>query len=253
MESAKQGEHGSLTLNRMDATTLGDQLRAIFREKISSGEWSPGSMIPSENKLCEIYGVSRMTVRGVISQFVSQGFLYRIAGKGTFVCDSKMEISSLQYSGIRGQLEAMGHSVETTLISCEQAPCDEYTAKMLTLHIGEDIYVIKRTRRANGIAVSYHESYVPVKLCPNLKDKPLERDQLCKIMSTEYLLQRSRVVETLESFAADRMTANYLDVTTGFPLLLLQDQLYSADGTLYEYSKVYFRGDKIKLRIEYRD
>ena len=70
-------------------------------------------------------------------------------------------------------------------------------------------------------------------------------------MSSDYLLQRSRVVETMESYIADTTKAGYLEVFPGFPLILLEDQLYTADNTLYEYTRVYFRGDKIKVRIEY--
>ena len=240
-------------LNRADSTPLGTQLRNIIREKIRSGEWAPDTMIPSENKLSEMYGVSRMTVRGVITQFVSQGFLYRIQGKGTFVSDTKFEISGLQYSGLRKQLEEQGHSVSTELISCEKMQADEYIAEKLHIRAGDEIYRICRVRAANGVNLSYHESFVPVALCPNLEQKDLQNEQLCKIMNTDYLLQRGRVVETLESFTADRSKAGYLNVKPGFPLILLQDQLFTQDNIVYEFSSVYFRGDKMKIRIEYHD
>lgn len=249
--TAKAAGNKEQLLNRMDARPLGAQLKSIIRAKITSGEWAPNSMIPSENKLSEIYGISRMTVRGVITQFVSQGFLYRIPGKGTFVCDSKFEIRSLQYAGIRGQLEAQGHSVDTVLIGCERLPAEEFEAQKLGIPVGEEIYIIKRTRAANGVVISYHESYVPAALCPDLEKRDLQNEQLCKIMSTDYLLQRGRVVETLESFSADRVRAGYLNVKAGFSLILLQDQLYTPDNIIYEYSRVYFRGDKTKLRIEF--
>lgn len=242
-----------VALNREDAVPLCTQLRMIIREKISSGEWKPNTMIPSENRLSEVFGVSRMTVRGVITQFVSQGYLYRIQGKGTFVSDTKIEISGLQYSGIRKQLEEQGHSVTTVLISCVQQPADEYVARKLNVRIGEPVYEVRRTRSANGLAISYHQSFVPVALCPELEKKDLQNEQLCKIMNTDYLLQRGCVVETLESFTAGSTEANYLNLRIGFPLILLQDQLYTQDNVIYEYSRVYFRGDKIKIKIEYHN
>ena len=71
-------------------------------------------------------------------------------------------------------------------------------------------------------------------------------------MSNDYLLQRGRAVETLESFTADHAIAGYLDIKTGFPLILLKDILYTTDDVIYEYSCVYFRGDKTKIKIEFR-
>ncbi len=239
-------------LNRYDATPLYAQLKSIIREKISSGEWAPNSMIPSENELSQIYGVSRMTVRNVITQFVSEGILYRIQGKGTFVNESKLEISGLHYVGIRSQLEEMGHSVSTELLSCEKTLPDERLAKKLQINPGEEIFAIRRIRGANGVNISYHESFVPVKLCPDLDQKDLENEQLCTTISSNYLLSRNRVIETLESYNADKEKARYLKVKTGFPLILLQDQIFSADNTVFEYTRVYFRGDKVKIRIEYQ-
>ena len=243
----------SKKLNRYDATPLYAQLHDIIRAKISSGEWAPDSMIPSENELGRIYGVSRMTIRNVITQFVNEGILYRIQGKGTFVSAPKLEISGLHYTGIRSQLEEMGHSVTTKLLSNEKISADEALAGKLQIAAGDEVYAIRRIRAANGINISYHESYVPVKLCPGLNEKALEEEQLCKIISDDYMLTRSRVRETLESFIADNEKAEYLNVYPGFPLILLEDKIFSKDNVLFEYTRVYFRGDKVKIRIEYKE
>ncbi|XCP85736.1 GntR family transcriptional regulator [Roseburia hominis] len=240
-------------LNRRNATTLSEQLKDIIYDKIRTGEWKANEMIPSENKLSEMYGISRMTARGVITQFVSQGILHRIPGKGTFVSDTKLEVSTFEYSGVRGQLEEQGHSVRTKLISCEKMRADDFVSGKLGIRMGEEHYVIKRVRYANEIPISFHESYVPVKLCPDLEENDLENGLLCRIMRANYHLNRSRMVETLESYSADREKAKYLDIKPGFSLILLQDKLFTAENVLYEYSRVFFRGDKIKISIEYRD
>jgi GntR family transcriptional regulator len=132
----------SKKLNRYDATPLYAQLHDIIRAKISSGEWAPDSMIPSENELGRIYGVSRMTIRNLITQFVNEGILYRIQGKGTFVSAPKLEISGLHYTGIRSQLEEMGHSVTTKLLSNEKISADEALAGKLQIAAGDEVYAI---------------------------------------------------------------------------------------------------------------
>ena len=58
------------------------QLKEIIRERIMTGEWAPGTLIPSERELCERYGISRMTARQSITELVSEGLLYREQGKG---------------------------------------------------------------------------------------------------------------------------------------------------------------------------
>lgn len=240
-------------LTRSSASTLAAQLKSIFQGKIDSGEWAPDAMIPSENQLSAIYGVSRMTVRGVISEFVFRGCMYRVPGKGTFISDRKFEIESLMYSGLRGQLEEQGHSVSTKLIACRRIPADQETAAWLGLDVGKEIYVVQRVRSANGVPISWYESYVPYRFCPGLEEEDLAEEQLCQIMSRRYGIRRARAVETLESFSAGRTLAKALNVAQGFPLLLLEDTLYAEQDEIYEFSRVYFRGDRTKIRLEYRD
>ncbi len=43
------------------------QLREVIRRKIESGEYLPGTPIPSENALAEQYGIHRLSVRAAIS------------------------------------------------------------------------------------------------------------------------------------------------------------------------------------------
>ena len=49
------------------------QLQNILREKILSGDYRVGEKIPPENELCEIYNVSRITVRKAIDTLVQEG------------------------------------------------------------------------------------------------------------------------------------------------------------------------------------
>jgi GntR family transcriptional regulator len=60
------------------------QLRELLLELIES-ELAPDAPIPSECELAQGHGLSRMTVRQAVSQLVSQGHLYRVNGRGTFV------------------------------------------------------------------------------------------------------------------------------------------------------------------------
>lgn len=72
-------------LNKLSPVTLQQQLRDEIVAGIRSGTWHPGDQIPTEFELSKMYNVSRVTVRGAISQLVSENILTRKAGKGTFV------------------------------------------------------------------------------------------------------------------------------------------------------------------------
>lgn len=103
-------------LERNSPTPLYQQLEDILRVFISNGQWSPDHPIPSENELSKAYGLSRMTVRAVITNLVREGLLYRVQGKGTFVVPPKISTRSPAYLGIREQLEEQGYSTATKLV-----------------------------------------------------------------------------------------------------------------------------------------
>lgn len=238
-------------LDRNNPKPLYQQFRDIVEEAINSGKWEPNDKIPSENQLSSQYGLSRMTVRSVLLDLVKEGRLYRVQGKGTYVAEQKIEALSLYYVGIREQLEQMGYEVSTKTIECHVVRSDRNVARHLNLEEGTPVFMIKRVRSIKEGPVSIHISYIPQKYSQGLTPEILEQEQLCVLMSQNYGLQRKRVTETLESVAADAEEAELLKVEKGHPLLMLKDELFSEADTPYEYTKVIFRGDKVKIRLNY--
>ncbi|MEU6720706.1 GntR family transcriptional regulator [Nonomuraea sp. NPDC046802] len=53
--------------------------------QIKRGERAPGSKLPAELELANIWGVARMTVRRTLEELVERGLIERVHGKGTFV------------------------------------------------------------------------------------------------------------------------------------------------------------------------
>lgn len=66
--------------------------------KILSGTYGIGEAIPTENKLCELYSVSRHTVRQAIGLLVQKGYLRSEKGSGTFVLDYSASAKALNSS-----------------------------------------------------------------------------------------------------------------------------------------------------------
>lgn len=62
-----------------------DVLAARVRELIFSGELQPGSMLPSERKLCDFLEVGRSSVREAVTTLLEEGFLKILRGQGTRV------------------------------------------------------------------------------------------------------------------------------------------------------------------------
>lgn len=239
-------------IRRENPKPLYQQLEELIRNKIEEGEWRPNTAIPSEAELNRMFDVSRMTVRSACSQLVQEGLLYRVPGKGTFVADAKITTKSLAYMGFREQLERMGYEISTELLGVEKQSASRHIARKLDRQEGTPIIEIQRLRFVKGEPISLHYSYIPLEFSDRISEKQLEEEQLCVLLEHNHGLKPMRVVETLESARARENESTLFNVDPGYPLLILEDILYDQKDMPYEYSKVVFRGDKIKLKYEYK-
>lgn len=239
-----------LTLDKANAKPLHIQIEESILQKLESREWAPGRLIPSENELSHIYGVSRTTVRNVITKLVQEGLLFRIPGKGTYVAEPKIVAHSLTYAGIREQLEQMGYEVSTRLISMGLETVDQKIMEHFPGSGRPPLLCGAPSAHAEGRAPEHSHLLPPHAYCPGIDQYDLSGEQLCTVLSRVYDLNRAKAVETLESVAANSTEASLLNIFPGQPLLLLQDRILDASGRTFEYSKVVFRGEKIKITME---
>lgn len=70
-------------------TGKADEAKVKMLELLESGEYKSGDRLPPESELVKILGCCRGTVREAIALLVSEGYLSRVRGSGTFVAPSK--------------------------------------------------------------------------------------------------------------------------------------------------------------------
>lgn len=92
------------------------QLEAEIRQALREKKYLPGDRLPSEEKLCEQYQVSRITVRKAIQQLTDQHILEKHRGKGTFVSTPSRSIDLKEQSGFTNYLSAIGHKSHHLLL-----------------------------------------------------------------------------------------------------------------------------------------
>ena len=62
--------------------------------RICEGDWVEGQKLPSENQLCEMFHVSRISVRAALQKLKGQGLITTKPGVGSFVCRPEREEDS---------------------------------------------------------------------------------------------------------------------------------------------------------------
>lgn len=77
--------------------TKGEQIAAMLKEQIKSGKLKPGEKLPSEAELCNMYHVSRTSIRSAITTLAGEGLICTHHGKGSFVNDHIESLTNSQF------------------------------------------------------------------------------------------------------------------------------------------------------------
>jgi len=80
-----QHDGKSLTPDRNDPTPMYHQIQRGLEEQMLLGKLPLDAQVPPEQRLCEVLGVSRITVRRALDELHKLGIIERTRGRGTFV------------------------------------------------------------------------------------------------------------------------------------------------------------------------
>ena len=81
------------------------QIERELLERIRSGRYLPGQLLPTEHELETEFSVSRMTVAKSMNALARAGYVERTRGRGTFVCDPLPEPAPTADDRLPGMLK----------------------------------------------------------------------------------------------------------------------------------------------------
>lgn len=228
------------------------QLKQLLLEQIEAGIWRPDEAFPTEKELQERYDLSRTTVRQAVIELVSEGYLYRQRGKGTFVARSKVRHGPQRPYGLSGYLRAHGLKPGWKLLSMDRALPPKKVAQALELTKGDDVLQIRRLRLADDEVIGLHTIYVPFPLASEITaEDMIARDSSLAYLEEGHGITLSETHRIIEAVPANEEEADLLGVELGSPILLVQRTTIAADGRPVEYLKAAYRGDRFEYYIHF--
>jgi len=100
-------------------------IKQYIQDHIDSGAWPAGTRTPSENELCSIFSVSRMTARRALQELADQGILSRAPGLGTFVAEIELQTPSVEIPNIVDQaIKSGSYSSRILSLGAISAPAE---------------------------------------------------------------------------------------------------------------------------------
>jgi DNA-binding GntR family transcriptional regulator len=230
------------------------QLQVAIKNKIESGEWKSGSMIPPERVFTEEYQVSVGTVKKALSNLVNDGYLLRKQGKGTFVTGTSLRRDQLRYYRLYKQFHDESPEIDVKLIDIQPVKGDKQINRNLNLKLSQPLFRVKRVLLTDTTPLIYTISYLPQHLFKELDHLPrnlFEKELFYLILEENYSIPTVSNRELIGAIAADETMARFLEVEIETPLVSIEMLSYTYKERPYEYRLSYCRTSTRKIFREY--
>lgn len=249
MLSLKSEGEGMVMVVKDKRLPLYYQLMDIIIEKIESGELKEHDKLPSERELCEMYNVSRTTVRQTLQELEKENYIYKKHGKGTYVAPKVIDQSLVKFYSFTEEMKKLNKTPSSKVLEFELISCDSQLAKHLDTQEGVRLYKITRLRLADHEPMLYETSYLPLSRFPNLQAEQLETTPMYTLFREIYQATITKAKERFRAVPTAKKEAELLQIPVGSPSLLIERKTYERE-TVIEYTVTIARGDKFTYSVE---
>ena len=225
------------------------QLKRILEDKIVSGTWHVGEQIPTENELCELYGVSRITVREALSELEREGYITRKRGRGTFVSIPRIEQNLMGIYSFTEEFRKRGLTPRSEVLEFVRLLPERSVQEVLGIGEGEAVYYLKRLRFADDTLMAIESTYLPCSLFPELSRERLMEAPLYDVLRRDYDLVLTSAQETFGAVLIQPPDSSMFGVKPGAPGLELERYSYRGSACV-EYTIGMIRGDKFRFTVK---
>ena len=231
------------------------QLKQIILAEVKAGNLKSNDRLPVEFDLCDMYGLSRTTVRQAISELVSEGYLYKEKNRGVFVAMPRAKVDSIYSTHYFNEsAKAAGFNPSCRISAMQVIPANATVAKALQLKPGTDVIYVEKWCYANDILVAINEYYFVHPLCSSVMDEKAYR----KFSAYELLNQNAEtyighISKTVSAYSASAEEARIFDIPEGAAMFLADDIGYAQrTGLPISYEHVRLVGSRTHVTWEFQ-
>jgi GntR family transcriptional regulator, frlABCD operon transcriptional regulator len=201
--------------------------------------------LPNETELCELYGVSRITVRRAIQDLADEGFLERKQGKGTFVTRTKLAREMVSVDGFTDFSKQLGKNPSKKVLACEEMKATPELAEALQIPVGSPVLRLVRVMYIDEQPFTIDIAHYSLERFPNLFAHFAEHESTYEVLKNIYHvnIQSGKSKKIITVITASITEAEYLDCEVG-------ETLFNIDKTVYDELGVPIHISNFKTRTQ---
>lgn len=224
------------------------QLKDLIIERIASGELQASDRVPSEHELVESMNVSRMTANRALRELHDEGYVDRIAGRGTFVSDLRSQSHLVAVQNIADEIAARGHRHSCVVIRQSRQHARGEIAKALHVSQGTDVFHLLLVHFENGSPIQVEDRHVLAEFAPACLEQDFDQETPSAYLTSIAPLQEAeQVVRAVMPNAAVR---NHLKLGADEPTLVIVRRTWS-NGHPVTFGRFHHPGSRYELTGHY--
>lgn len=232
---------------RLIQAPLYRQLEERLAAQIYSGAYIPGSMLPSDARLCAAYGVSRITVRQAIDRLVASNLVRRRRGVGTYVVGTEQAVKTANLVGV---IDDIHPHINFRLLRSGPAVPPRSFADAMALAPGETCACFVNVNHVGREPLSFVESFFPREVANLLAEadfaKSIPSSRLVEMRSGQAF---SHAEQTMGAAAAPPEVAEHLGLAAGEPVIRMERIYYTAERRVLEATAAHYHPERYRFSI----
>ncbi len=202
------------------------QIAEYYRRMIDQKALAVGEKMPTENQICALFQVSRITVREAMNELVKDGYIERIQGKGSYVKAKRVGMQLNHLQGFSEEMRLKGMTASSQVLSVEVQPCKPKVAALLRIDEGAQVISINRLRLQRELNGSLYR------------------------LLAEYGLRIARAQQDITSGFSPRPICELLQIKPTVPTLQIERITYLENGQPLECVFSAYRSDRYTFHVE---
>lgn len=179
-----------------------EQISAEIMREINTGKLKIGQKLPSEKELCDLFDVSRITVRKALADLEERNYIEKHQGQGSFVkdrFDPRQDIAIIDTPGLH--LQQQGHYVyielhEFSILADGEEPA---VREMMNLDVSDYLYKIVQIYICDRKPVIERTTFISFEEFPLIKAKDIEGKELIPFLFRRYELSPALLRHSLKN------------------------------------------------------
>ncbi len=227
------------------------QVEEAIRAIVKSGEWATGDQIPAEDRLCALFGVSRITLRHALRNLEESGLLRREHGRGTFVRSTTLVAGTRELTSFTQEMGHMGVVAGSRLLDCSLSKADAIAAAALEIEEGDPVVRIRRLRLGNDEPIGIQTALLAGARVPGFLDSGLLQGSLYEALEKRYGIVPVEARENYRVGTVAAADAELLGLAAGMPAFVVE-RITTDERGPFEFTVSVMRGDRYEIRSTLR-